>query len=620
MDISPNPSPVLAKTTVLTPRSPVSHGGPSPIKQKKKKKSSLSSLEGQRFYLPGKSAPPDNPSKKKRSRNNLLTWQEFVMDGFGPTMSLASLVSWQDMLCYSPPPQGADGPSTPPEVRDALVAKKKKNTRQKLMKGISSLSPNKSKGSPRRREENSQSGQPPSPPKSAKKLWLVSLGKASTFSPVQGPNVSESSKKRLSIQPKAFGDWASRAKKLLHLKKPFLKKGKGTVMSSSPARGQGYRSSSSGSASPSPSRRLLAREDAPTKITVKRPSLRPDPISPVSSASVSTVSVAQPVSGWTFLAPPGQSSSPVSGLPAPPASLQPSVQLVSGGAIPPGELAPPMAPLLRHHSITANTSEFEQGAVNNLLEPRMSVADSVKSHETLWRRSVSSPSISSSYTSLSIPSGGSRQSSIWDYRGSIVSIPRGSIVSMGDAKRTLRANLTGNLTYDSRGREGALRKRVSDTPTHTHVHSMFCPSGHLAPFHVDPTTSDVPKPEAEPTPKTGPLETNPAPETHPALEINPALGTKPAPEAELEQQEPLTRRATFGGRKPSVVRKDHLEIYSHPYFEVAPNERHQSLSSLTSDSRSGHVQRRSTMDSVASFRTALDGAEDSMADVSFSSF
>ncbi|KAK6505987.1 hypothetical protein TWF506_010914 [Arthrobotrys conoides] len=588
MDALPNPSSVPVKTVAaLTPRSPVNRPKPT----NKTNKSSLSSLERQRFYLPGRPALPDGLSKS-RSRNNLLTWQEFVMDGFGPTMSLASLVSWQDMLCYSPPPQGLDGPGTPPEIRDALVAKKKKNTRDRFMKGIQSLAPNKSRSSPRRQIEDVPSGQSSPPSRNTGKLW-ASLGKASTFSADQRHNPGNS-KRRFSIQSKPLSDWASRAKKFLHLTKPSLKKGNGSVRSS-PTGDQGYRSSSSGSASPNPNRRLLARENAPTKITVKRPSLRPDsisPVSPVSSASVSTASITQPVSGWTFLAPPGQPSNPGSSMPTPVAPLQPPVQFILGGAVPPGQSIPPMDPLLRHHSITANHNEVEDsGAENNLLEPRMSVADSTKSHETLWRRSVSSPSISSSYTSLSMPSAGSRQSSIWDYRGSIVSIPRGSVVSVGDAKRTLRANLTGNLTHDPRGREGAIRKRVSDTPTHTHVHSMFCPSGHLAPFHMESSTTDATKLETEPT-------------------------TEPDP----EQLAPLPRRATIGERRPSIVKKDHLEIFSHPYFEVAPNERHRSLSSVTFGSRSEQVQRQSTMDSMGSFRTALDGTEDSTADVSFSSF
>ncbi|KAF3130977.1 hypothetical protein TWF703_007971 [Orbilia oligospora] len=577
--------PVKAAAASLAPRPPVNR--PRPINRKKK--SSLSSLERQRFYLPGKSAPSDE-LLKSRSRNNLLTWQEFVMDGFGPTMSLASLVSWQDMLCYSPPTQGLDGPGTPPEIRDALVAKKQKNTRGRFIKSIQLITPNKNRKSPRRQIEGDPSRQSSPPRRNTGKPWMVSFGKASTFGAEQsqGPG---NSKRRFSIQSKPLSDWASRAKKFLHLKRPSLKKGKGSVMSS-PTRDREYRSSSSGSVSPNPNRRLLARENAPTKITVKRPSLRSDPISPVSSASVSTASIAQPVSGWTFLAPPGQSSSLGSSAPTPAVSLQTPVQFIMGGAIPPGQSIPPINPLLRHHSVTANRSKVgDPGAGDNLLEPRMSVADSTKSHETLWRRSVSSPSISSSYTSLSMPSGGSRQSSIWDYRGSIVSIPRGSVVSVSDAKRTLRANLTGNLTHDSRSREGAIRKRVSDTPTHTHVHSMFCPSGHLAPFHMESSIPDIPKLETEPT-----------------------------PEPEPEQQSPLSRRATIGGRRPSIVKRDHLEIYSHPYFEVAPNERHRSLSSVTFGSRPEHVQRHSTMDSMGSFRTALDGTEDSTADVSFSSF
>ncbi|KAF3206000.1 hypothetical protein TWF106_000986 [Orbilia oligospora] len=476
MDIFQSSSsvPVKAAAASLVPRPPASR--PKPINRKKK--SSLSSLERQRFYLPGKFVPSDE-LPKSRSRNNLLTWQEFVMDGFGPTMSLASQVSWQDMLCYSPPPQGLDGPGTPPEIRDALVAKKQKNTRGRFIKGIQSITPNKNRKSPRKQIEGDPNRQSSPPCRSTGKPWTVSFGKASTFGAEQsqGPG---NSKRRFSIQSKPLSDWASRAKKFLHLKRPSLKKGKGSVMSS-PTRDREYRSSSSGSASPNPNRRLLARENAPTKITVKRPSLRSDPISPDSSANVSTASITQPVSGWTFLAPPGQPPSLGSSVPTPAASLQPPVQFIMGGATPPGQPIPPINPLLRHHSVTANRSEVEDpGAGNNLLGPRMSVADSTKSHETLWRRSVSSPSISSSYTSLSMPSGGSR--------------------------------------------------------------------------------------------------------------------------------------------RPSIVKKDHLEIYSHPYFEVAPNERHRSLSSVTFGSRREHVQRHSTMDSMGSFRTALDGTEDSTADVSFSSF
>ncbi|KAK6524981.1 hypothetical protein TWF281_011871 [Arthrobotrys megalospora] len=585
MDMLSNSSSVPAKTAILTPRSPVER--PKPL-NRKKKKYSLSSLQGQRFHPPGKSVLSDTSSRKRRSRSNLLTWQEFVMDSFGPTMSLASLVSWQDMLCYSPPPQGGDGPSTPPEIRDALVAKKKKNTRERLIKGIQSLALSKGKGSPGRQTESNPSERTSSP-KNTGRLWVVSLGKASTFSAGRGSGPDRSPKRRFSVQSKALNGWASRAKKFLHLKKRSSKKGKSSMVSSTQDRE--YRSSSSGSNSPNPRRRLLARENAPTKITVRRPSHRAGPISSASSASASTVSVTKPVSGWTFLSPPGRPSSPGSSLPTPPASLQPPAQFILGGTVPQGPV-PAMDPLLRHHSITANPSEGEDLMVtgNTLLEPRMSVADSTKSHETLWRRSVSSPSISSSYTSLSMPGGGSRHSSIWDHRSSIISIPRGSVVSIGDAKRTLRANLTGNLAHDSKaghGREGTIRKRVSDTPTHTHVHSMFCSSGHLAPFHVEPATPDVPDLEQEPEP---------------------------------EQKPPPARRATTHERRPSIVKKDHMEIYSHPYFEVAPSERHRSLSSVTFGSRSGNMQRRSTMDSMGSFRTALDGTEDSTADVSFASF
>ncbi|KAK6346381.1 hypothetical protein TWF730_010707 [Orbilia blumenaviensis] len=611
MEVSPNSSPTRAKPATLSPRSPVERPKP----RKKKNKSSLSSFKGQRFYPPGSPETSGDSSKGRKSRSNLITWQEFVMDGFGPTMSLASLVSWQDMLSYSPPPHGGDGSSTPPEIRDALYAKKKRNTRELFVRGIQSLTSSKGKSSQKTQAGNITGRQHSSSPRNTGKPLVASFGKASTFSAGQKPVIHENSKRRrwsgisfwwwvefnlnnyagdlgFSIQSKSLSNWALRAKEFLSLKKSSSKKGKGIAKPSTQTPEYHSSSSSSGSSSPNPRRRLLARENTPNKITVRRASHQPEPISlvsPVSSASGSAVSITKPVSGWTFLAPPGQPPSPGNGLPTPPASLQPPAQLVLDAATLQEPPVPPMSPLSRHRSIAANPNEDKGPTAlgNDLLEPRMSVADSTKSHETLWRRSMSSPSISSSYTSLSMPGGGSRHSSIWDYRGSIVSIPRGSIVSMEDAKRALLANLTGNLTHDSKAREETIHKRISDTPIHTHVNGMFFSSGHLAPFHMEPAKPDMP-----------------------------VLASEPEP----EQQEPPPRRATIGERMPSIVKKDHMEIYSHPYFEVVPSERHRSLSSVTFGSRSRYVQRQSTMDSIGSFQTALDGTKDPIEDVSFASF
>ncbi|KAF3926824.1 hypothetical protein ABW20_dc0101534 [Dactylellina cionopaga] len=369
------------------------------------------------------------------------------MDGFGPTMSLASLVSWQDMLCYSPPPPHCgDGVPTPPEAQDALEAKKKKtNARGKLITGIQAIVHSGS-NNPSEMKSVGTSANKATSPHPYKKLWIVSLGKASTFNPSRKP-------KNDNDIPKRRGN-----------------------------------------------------ED-----------------------------------------------------------------------------------------VNPNESDDPAAPGNVLLEQRMSVADSEKSHETLWRRSVSSPSISSSYTSLSIiPGPGSRNSS-WDYRGSVTSIPRGSVVSVRDMRQALRANLTGNLSHVSKdgnkisapSLEGVFLKRFSHTPTHAHVHGMFSTCGHDNPFHLEP---------ASPSPSS--------------------------PRAEAER--PSTSRTatpTRDGRRPSIVRKDHMDIYGHPYFDdVAPGERHKSLSSLIFGSRSGNFNRRSTMDSIGSYETALDGTDDTTTDASFASF
>ncbi|KAK6539911.1 hypothetical protein TWF694_008746 [Orbilia ellipsospora] len=583
-----SPSASITEPASLTPRPADGRLG----RAKEKKTSSLPSLEGQRFYPLGYPKPPENAHKKQKSRNHLVTWQEFVMDGFGPTMSLASLVSWQDMLSYSPPPHGADGTTTPPEIQNALEDKKKKNTREKLIKSIQAVGRTKSKVSSTRQLEDAGIDTPNSL-KDQKKLWIVSLGKASAFGSGKKPKKLDDKKgRRLSLQPKGFGEWASRAKKVFSGKKR-AKKHKEYAQSSSNARVDEYSSSESDSNSPTPHQRLLRRSDAPTKITVRKASRhQPKLPSLLSGPSSSTVSIGQPVVGWTFLAPPGQL--PTSGS----SSLQalstshflPPSQLIQNDVVDRSQAPLSTDPLAHRHRYSVddiNHNEDEEEAISSkaLLEPRMSVADSTKSHETLWRRSVSSPSIASSLTSLSAIQGlGSRHSSIWDYRGSVVSIPRDSVVSIKDVKHALRANLTGNLPHKQNERCKTLHKRISDKPTHSHVNGMFSSSGHVNPYHLQLASSDSLRNNVE------------------------------------KESTSRTATPTAGERRPSIVRKDHMEIYNHPYFEVAPGERHTSLSSVNIGNRSGCSQRRSTMDSIGSYRTALDGTEHTTTDTSFVSF
>ncbi|KAF3913239.1 hypothetical protein AA313_de0208437 [Arthrobotrys entomopaga] len=574
--------------STLAPRP--AEGRPKPTK--KKKTSSLPSFEVQRFCPAGYTENSDNSHKKQRSRNFLVTWQEFVMDGFGPTMSLASLVSWQDMLSYSPPPQGADGTTTPAEIQDTLEAKKKKNARDKLIEGIQTVIRDKNKGL-RTRQLEDAGIDTPSSSKDPKKPWIVSLGKASTFGngkKLKKPD--DNKRRRLSLQPKSFGDWASRAKRIFSVKKKKTKK-KGSASPLANTRDDESTSSESSSDSPTPHQRLLRRSDAPTKITVRKASRhQPDLPSLLSGPSSSTVSIGQPVVGWTFLAPPGQPT--ISGNESQrvpfTSHYSPPAQLIQSGVV--GRLPAPLPAdsfMHRHSLDDINHNGGEDGAFSGkaLLQQRMSVADSTKSHETLWRRSVSSPSIASSFTSLSAIQGfGSRNSSIWDYRGSVVSVPRDSIVSIKDVKHALRANLTGNLCYNRKEGCKSVQKGVSDKSTNPHATGMFSSSGHVDPDHLDASSSD-------------------------------SLGNDVDVEGELTSR---NASVTTGGRKPSIVRKDHMDIYNHPYFEVAPGERHTSLSSVTVENRSSFSQRRATMDSIGSYRTALDGTGNTTGDASFVSF
>ncbi|KAK6353141.1 hypothetical protein TWF696_005131 [Orbilia brochopaga] len=211
-------------------------------------------------------------------------------------MSLASLVSWQDMLSYSPPPpQGFDGPGTPPEVQEASEPTVNQDDRQSSLNGIQS--------STQTHDETSYTPTVPSKDslneralvlKPRRKSWMT--GKSHTFAVLRKPKPeSKAPQRRTSISSKGFGDWASRAKRFFRLKKRSSKKGE--TAEALPVDHQDQEESSSaspGSISPDPRRHLLDK-NTPSKITVRKASYRPDQGSVISSASSSSLSRATPV-------------------------------------------------------------------------------------------------------------------------------------------------------------------------------------------------------------------------------------------------------------------------------------------------------------------------------------
>ncbi|KAJ6256047.1 hypothetical protein Dda_9139 [Drechslerella dactyloides] len=579
-DALSRPSSPAVKIAAQTPRPPTTRL----TRSRRQKRSSLSSLEGQRSYLPGSLVPHRHPATKRRIRAHRLTWQEFVLEGFGPTVSLASLVSWQDMLCYSPPPPlGFDGPGTPPESQEAFGETSQQNAREGPL-DRTAVEPS-----------NDSADEGALILKAPRKHWRI--GKSSKLAPFRKPraevNIEE---KRPTVPSKVFGAWASRAKRFFHLKRK-KSSNRRDIPELLPVNQRDHEegsASSSSSTSPDPRQRLL-KKDVPSKITVRKPSYRPDLPSVASSASSSSLSRTTPAVNWSYFTPPDQVSS-ANGLQVPPNFPQ-SAPTPSTVTKEDGQKIPFMSPLIRHHSHTQLNETDEEGAEildYAMTAQRKSVPDSTKSHETLWRRSISSPSISSSYTSLSMLAGASsRQSSIWDYRGSATAIPRGSVASIGDVKRALRANLTGNMPPQPSMKEGtgipsvesSFPEQIKNKLMHTHLHEIFSSSRRLNPFHADQDAG----PSAEPETSTRPSTSG-------------------------------TTTPTQDGRRLSIVKKDHMDIYNHPYFAVAPGEKHKSLSSVSFGATPGTTPRRSTMDSTASYTTALDGMDDPAADASFSSF
>ncbi|KAF3929531.1 hypothetical protein ABW19_dt0203954 [Dactylella cylindrospora] len=288
------------------------------------------------------------------------------MEAFKSTVSLASLVSWKEVIQSSPPPTGNDGPSdTPPEVRDALETKKQqsafgkfKNTARIFSSGSKKINGEMSRGG----SDEVSSGN------SSKRFWIT--GKSSTFNSGQK-----------------------------------LKKGKSNA----------------------PKRPAIT---APIPWTIKD----------CGTKSKQTAEFAE-------------------------LNIERNQQPALVEAVAPEDpILLSMEPLFRSHSINEvvpihNLNKGEQNATGS--QQRPSIADSTKSHETIWRRSISSPSISSSYTSLSMMHGvGSRHSSIWDYRSSVTSIPRGSVGSIQDVKKALRANLTGQVPRISVDGDKALGEEI----------------------------------------------------------------------------------------------------------------------------------------------------------------